>query len=63
MKTSDFIHILVTTMLTMVLVSTTCLAGDVNGDGYDDVIVGAVGYDAGGLCNVGRASVYHGSAS
>ncbi len=38
-------------------------AGDVNGDGYDDVIVGAVGYDTGGLYNVGRAYVYHGSAS
>ncbi|MEW6515319.1 MAG: FG-GAP-like repeat-containing protein [candidate division FCPU426 bacterium] len=33
-------------------------AGDVNGDGYNDVIVGARGYDA-----MGRVYVYHGSAS
>ncbi|MGD9099252.1 MAG: Calx-beta domain-containing protein [Anaerolineae bacterium] len=37
-------------------------AGDVNGDGYDDVIVGASGYDN-GQTNEGRAYVYHGSAS
>ncbi|MBN2006513.1 MAG: FG-GAP repeat protein, partial [Anaerolineae bacterium] len=35
-------------------------AGDVNGDGYADVIVGAHGYD-GGETNEGRAIVYHGS--
>jgi len=35
-------------------------AGDVNGDGYDDVIVGAIGYD-GDLVNEGQASVYYGS--
>jgi hypothetical protein len=34
-------------------------AGDVNGDGYDDVIVGAQGYSS----NTGRADVYAGSAS
>jgi hypothetical protein len=34
-------------------------AGDVNGDGYDDVIVGAHGNDA-GATNAGRAYVYHG---
>ena len=34
-------------------------AGDVNGDGYADVIVGANGNDAGGL-NAGRAYVYYG---
>ncbi|MBZ0266877.1 T9SS type A sorting domain-containing protein, partial [bacterium] len=34
-------------------------AGDVNGDGYDDVIVGANGSDAGGG-NAGRAYVYLG---
>jgi hypothetical protein len=36
-------------------------AGDVNGDGYSDVIVGAPGYDA--WSNQGRAYVYHGSAA
>src|SRR5262249_5095937 len=35
-------------------------AGDVNGDGYDDVIVGAYRYD-GGQDNEGRAFVYYGS--
>jgi hypothetical protein len=35
-------------------------AGDVNGDGYSDVIVGAYLYDA-PLANEGRAYVYHGS--
>ncbi len=34
-------------------------AGDVNGDGYADVIVGAYGYSSG----TGRAYVYHGSPS
>jgi hypothetical protein len=37
-------------------------AGDVNGDGYSDVIVGADMYDNGER-NEGRAYVYHGSAS
>jgi uncharacterized repeat protein (TIGR01451 family) len=37
-------------------------AGDVNGDGYADVIVGARGYSNGELSE-GRAYVYHGSAS
>ncbi len=37
-------------------------AGDVNGDGYDDVIVGAYGYDSGEF-DEGRAFVYHGSVS
>ena len=37
-------------------------AGDVNGDGYDDVIVGAKRYDN-GQSNEGRAWVYHGSAT
>ncbi|MCX5801506.1 MAG: FG-GAP-like repeat-containing protein [Candidatus Eisenbacteria bacterium] len=36
-------------------------AGDVNGDGYSDVIVGAPNY-ANGQTNEGRAYVYHGSA-
>ncbi len=37
-------------------------AGDVNGDGYDDVIVGAPAYDN-GQSNEGRAFLYYGSAS
>ena len=37
-------------------------AGDVNGDGYSDVIVGARLYDN-GQSNEGAAFVYHGSAS
>ena len=37
-------------------------AGDVNGDGYDDVIVGADEYDA-GETSEGRAFVYMGSAA
>ncbi|GMU87432.1 MAG: hypothetical protein AMXMBFR48_26730 [Ignavibacteriales bacterium] len=38
------------------------IAGDVNGDGYSDVIVGAYNYDN-DQSNEGRAYVYHGSAS
>ena len=37
-------------------------AGDVNGDGYSDVIVGAPCYDN-GQTDEGRAYVYHGSAA
>jgi len=37
-------------------------AGDVNGDGYDDVIVGAYHYDN-GQDQEGRAFAYHGSAA
>ena len=37
-------------------------AGDVNGDGYDDVIVGAYGYDNGEE-HEGAAFVYHGGPS
>ena len=37
-------------------------AGDVNGDGYSDVIVGAIGYDN-GQADEGGAFVYHGAAS
>jgi hypothetical protein len=42
-------------------VSVAC-AGDVNGDGYSDVIVGAQGHDNVQM-NEGRAFVYHGSSS
>lgn len=42
--------------------SSVSAAGDVNGDGYDDVIVGAYGFDN-GQTDEGRAYVYHGSAS
>jgi hypothetical protein len=38
-------------------------AGDVNGDGYADVIVGADKYPAGGLTESGRAFAFYGSAS
>jgi hypothetical protein len=41
--------------------SSVSTAGDVNGDGFSDVIVGAPEYD-GGLQDEGRAFVYHGSA-
>ncbi|MFI5171106.1 MAG: FG-GAP-like repeat-containing protein [Chitinophagales bacterium] len=37
-------------------------AGDVNGDGYDDAIVGAYNYDN-GTANEGGAFIYHGSAT
>ncbi len=38
-------------------------AGDVNGDGFSDVIVGASQYDEGAFINEGRAFIYHGSVT
>jgi hypothetical protein len=38
-------------------------AGDVNGDGYSDVIIGAFNYDDGGGAGEGRAWVYYGHAT
>ncbi|HTE23769.1 FG-GAP-like repeat-containing protein, partial [Flavitalea sp.] len=43
--------------------SSVACAGDVNGDGYADVIIGADTYTDGGNANEGRAFVYHGSAA
>lgn len=43
--------------------SSVASAGDVNGDGYDDVIVGAPQYDDDVIPDKGRAFVYHGSSS
>jgi hypothetical protein len=40
----------------------TGTAGDVNGDGYSDVVVGAYAYD-GGDTDEGRAYAYHGAAT
>ncbi|MBP9881371.1 MAG: FG-GAP repeat protein, partial [Chitinophagales bacterium] len=37
-------------------------AGDVNNDGYDDIVVGAWNYDT-GIGNEGRVYIYHGSAA
>ncbi len=42
--------------------SSVATAGDVNGDGYGDVIIGADNYD-GGQADEGKAYVYHGSLS
>ncbi|MBK8554171.1 MAG: FG-GAP repeat protein [Ignavibacteria bacterium] len=38
-------------------------AGDVNGDGYDDVISGATGFDNGMITDEGKIFLYYGSAS
>ncbi|MEK6608440.1 MAG: FG-GAP-like repeat-containing protein [Myxococcota bacterium] len=38
-------------------------AGDVNGDGYADVVVGVYRWDSTGFANEGVAMVYHGGAS
>lgn len=38
-------------------------SGDLNGDGYFDIAVGADGADVGGRMNSGAVSIYHGGAS
>lgn len=38
-------------------------AGDINGDGYEDIIVGAPGYGRGTVIAEGRAYVFYGSSS
>jgi hypothetical protein len=38
-------------------------AGDINGDGYSDVVVSAPSYDEGGFNNEGQTFVYYGSAA
>ena len=43
----------------IILVYSVSYAGDVNGDGYADVIVGAHENDAGGV-DAGRAYIYFG---
>ncbi len=36
-------------------------AGDVNGDGFDDLIIGAHGFNGGGTSGQGKVYIYHGS--
>jgi hypothetical protein len=43
-------------------ISVAC-AGDVNGDGFDDVIVGAYGADSGGVLSAGESYVVFGKAA
>jgi hypothetical protein len=42
--------------------SSVSTAGDINGDGYSDVIVAAFLYDVGGLVDAGRVYIFLGSA-
>lgn len=37
--------------------------GDVNGDGYDDIIIGAPGYNPGAAAETGRAYIFYGSST
>lgn len=43
--------------------TSVCGAGDVNGDGYDDVISGATGFDNGMITDEGKVFIYYGSAT
>ncbi len=43
--------------------ASACAAGDVNGDGYGDLLVAAQGYDTGAGADAGMAWVFYGSAS
>ncbi len=43
--------------------SAVATAGDVNGDGFSDIVVGSYCYDDTGGNNEGKASVFHGSAA
>jgi hypothetical protein len=43
------------------LVASVSYGGDINGDGYDDLLVGATGADPGGITNAGKAYVVFGS--
>jgi len=58
-KTGDTLHIFTGEAAGDALGSSVSSAGDFNKDGYSDIIVGAVGYDA-GVLNVGRAYVFSG---
>ncbi len=48
---------------TSILGRSLAAAGDVNGDGYGDIIIGAPHYNSGGEVNEGKAYVFHGSAT
>jgi gliding motility-associated-like protein len=50
-------------VITLYLGSTVATAGDVNGDGYSDVIVGAPRFDNGANTDEGAAYIFHGSAT
>jgi hypothetical protein len=57
-----YVWVVVSDQDTALLGSSVSGAGDVNGDGYSDIIVGAPRYDN-GLTDEGRVYVYHGSAA